>query len=410
MRLLSFKYKAFIVLMFVALAFLHGRFNSAQTGIWLDVAASAVVKSAKAADIPLCKVNLASLSKTSGAPGDVFEMYGDWEDTQGAKSAAINRGGGNTLEVLSWTSKTLSVRIPKKLSPGAYKVGVYCNNPPHWQGSGFKDFMVTAPAFEDVQKDMVSLPAAESGAPLITASGRVALQPDISAPIPPEANAPAPQQKSVHNETTANSQSQNPAANSIGGIVDGAIVTLTGMLAGLGLMVELLIVAGVAAFLLLLKFFTPKVDDNLQPEEKPYVKKPPARFDMFAPEFDTFAAGTKGFEPLTGFYEGVEYAAEELGDIDLGSGSEPTVTVHIDAKAGSIKRPMEINAREIRPVIAHDSRAADINSLLDSGATYIDIGHSTDWVAVELPLSRATIDRSLVEHTVGCLIRIRDMS
>lgn len=403
MRLLSFKHKAFMVLMFVALAFLHGRFNSPQTGIWLDVAASAVVKSAEAADIPLCKVNLASLSKTSGAPGEVFEMYGDWEDTQGAKSAAINRGSGNTLEVLSWTSKTLSVRIPKKLSPGAYKVGVYCNNPPHWQGSGFKDFMVTAPAFEDVQKDMVSLHAAESGAPLIAASDSVALQQDISAPIPPEANAPAPQQKSVHNEMITNPQSQSQTANSIGGIVDAAIVTLTGMLAGLGLRVELLIVAGVAAFLLLLKLFKPKVDDNAPINEIPYVKKPPARFDMFA-------AGTKGFEPLTGVYDGVEYAAEELGYIDLGSGSEPIVTVHIDAKAGSIKRPMEINAREIRPAIAHDLRAADINLLLDCGATYIDIGHNTDWVAVELPLSRVTLDRGLVEHVVGCLIRIRNIS
>ena len=402
MRLLTIKHIAYLALMFIAFAYLHGRFNSPHSGIWLGVAASAAIKSAVAADIPLCKVNLASLSKTSGAPGDVFEMYGDWEDTQGVKTAAINREGGNTLEVLSWTSKTLSVRIPEKLSPGAYKVGVYCNNPPHWQGSGFKDFMVTAPAFEDGQKDRGSLPAAESNAPLIAASGSAALQPDKSAPIPPEANASSPQQKPDPDEI-ASPQPQKQTANSIGGIVDAAIVTLAGMLAGLGMRVELLVVAGVAAFLLLLKFFKPEVDNNLQPDVTPYVKKPSPRFDMFA-------AGAKGFEPFTGVYDGVAYTAEELGDIDLGSGPEPTVTVHIGAKAGSIKRPMEINAREIRPVIAHDSRAADINLLLDCGATYIDIGYNTDWVAVELPLSRATIDRSLTEHMVGCLLRIKKNS
>lgn len=403
MQLLSIKRKTFLVLIFVVLAFQHGHFNEPQTGTWPCAAASAVVKSAEAADMPLCRVNLASLSKTSGAPGDVFEMYGEWEDMQGAKSAAINMGGGNKLEILSWTSKTLSVRIPKGLSPGEYKVGVYCNNPPHWQGSGFKDFTVTASALEDVQKDKVSSPATEIGTPPIAVSGSMALQPDAGATILPEANASAPQQKAVHNETFAGPQPQNQATSSIGGIVDAAIGTLSGMLAGLELRMVMLIVAGVVALLFLLKLVKFNAGVDVQINEKPYVKKPPARFDMFAAE-------TKKFEPLTGVFNGVEYTAEELGDIDFGNGSEPTVTVHIDAKAGSIKRPMEINAREIRPAIAHDSRAADINSLLDCGATYIDIGHNTDWVAVELPLNRATIDQDLVEYMAGCLIRIRDLS
>ena len=404
MRLLSFKHKTFLVLVFVALTFLPGRSNAPQAGIWLSFIAEAAVKSAEAADMPLCKVNLAFLSKTSGAPGDVFEMYGDWEDTQGAKTAAINMGGGNKLEVLSWTSKALSVRVPKVLRPGEYKVGVYCNNPPHWQGSGFKDFIVTAPTIEDVQKNEVSLPAAESSVWLITASGGATLQPDKAAPIPAEANAPAPQQNAVHKEPVASHQPNNQAANSAGNIVDAAIETLSGMLAELGLRVELLIVASVVVLLFLLNYlFKPKADVDIRINEKLYVNKP-------QPSFDMFAAETKRFKPLTGIYNGVEYSAEDLGDIDFGNGYEPTVTVHIDAKTRPIKQPLEINAREKRPVIAHDHRVADINSLLDCGATYIDIGYNTDWVAVELPSNRVTIDQGLIENVVGCLIRIRDFS
>jgi len=403
MRLLSFKHKAFLVLIWGALAFLPGRYDAPQAGNWQVFIADAVAKSAEASDVPLCKVNLASLSKTSGAPGDIFEMYGEWEDTQGAKTAAINMGSGHKLEILSWTSKALSVRIPKGLRPGAHKVGVYCNNPPHWQGSGFKDFMVTAPAFEGVRKDGVFLPATESGAPLIAAPDGAALQPDKIAPIPADANAPAPKQATAHNKPAASLQPQNQAANSAGDLVDAVIKTLSGMLAELGLRAGMLIAAGVVAFLFLLKFVKPRVDTGGHINEKTYVKEPHARFDMFAAE-------AKGFEPLSGIYDGVEYTAEELGEVVLENSFEPTVTVHIDAKAWPIKQPMEVNARKIRPVIAHDNRAADINSLLDCGATYIDIGYSTDWVAAELPLNRVTIDRDLVEHMVGCLTRIRGFS
>ncbi|MBI5626394.1 MAG: hypothetical protein HY935_04235 [Nitrosomonadales bacterium] len=402
MRLLSFKRKAFLV--FVALAFLPSRSYAPQAESWLEFIASAVVNSAEAADMPLCKVNLASLSKTSGAPEDVFEMIGEWEDTQGAKTAAINMGSGHTLEVLSWTSKALSVRIPKGLRPGEYKVGVYCNNPPHWQGSGFKDFMVTAPALEDVQKNGGALPATESSAPLISALEDAALQPDKSAPVPAEEHAPAPQQRPDHIETSARTQPYKQAANSSGDIVKAAIKTLSGMWAALESRPGMLSFAGLVAFLFFLNYlFKPKADMDVRINEIAHVNKPQAGFD-------TFAAKTTSFEPLAGVYNGVEYAAEYLGDIDLGKGFEPSVTVHIDANAGSIKRPLEINARKQRLVIAHDSRAADINSLLDSGATYINIGYNTDWVAVELPSNRVTIDKGMIENVVGCMIRIRDFS
>jgi hypothetical protein len=52
-------------------------------------------------DSGLCRISLHSLSKTSGAPGDAFEMYGVWGETQGNKTPCINKGGANKLEVLS---------------------------------------------------------------------------------------------------------------------------------------------------------------------------------------------------------------------------------------------------------------------------------------------------------------------
>ena len=321
MRLLSFKHKLFLVLMFVALTFLPGYSNVPQAGIWRDFIANAVVKSAEAADVPLCKVNLASLSKTSGAPGDVFEMYGEWEDTQGAKTAAINMGSGNKLEILSWTSKALSVRIPNGLRPGEYKVGIYCNNPPHWQGSGFKNFIVSAQAFEDVRKNGMSLPATESSAPLIAASDGAALQPDKDSTIPADMIAPAPQQKPVHKKPVASPQPKNQATNSAGDIVDAVIKTLSGILVELESRTGMLYFAGaVALFLFLNYLFKPKAEEDVRINEKSYVNKPHANFDMFATD-------AKIFKPITGVYNGVEHAAENLGDIDLGSGYEPLVNL-----------------------------------------------------------------------------------
>lgn len=388
---LVFQHKALLILIFVVLLSLLGRANAPQDGIWQAVLASVGVKYAEASDMPLCKVNLASLSKTSGAPGDVFEMYGEWEDTQGTKTAAINMGRGNKLEILSWTSKALGVRIPKGLKPGAYKVGVYCNNPPHWQGSGFKDFMVIAPAFEDVQKNGAPLAASESSAPLAANGATLQSKKDVS--IPADASAPTQKQKTAHNEP----------ANSGGDVVGAVINKLFGMLAELGLRAGILIAASVVALLFLLRFFRPKIDADAQVNEKAHAGKPHEHFGVGLAE-------AKGFEPLHGVNDSVEYAAEELGEVVLGNVFEPTVTVHIDAKGWTIKRPMEINARKIRPLIAHDSRATDINLLLDAGVTYIDIGYSTDWVAAELPLNRIAIDRSLVEQVVGYLIRIRKLS
>jgi hypothetical protein len=95
-----------------------------------------------------CGISLTSLSATSGMPGGTFEMIGTWGPSQGTKIPCINMGGMNKLEVVSWSSTVLKVRIPAGLSPGKYRVGVYCG--PLQPGvstysSGWLDFEVIAP-------------------------------------------------------------------------------------------------------------------------------------------------------------------------------------------------------------------------------------------------------------------------
>jgi len=97
-------------------------------------------------DTERCRIRLHSLNKSSGAPRDTFEMYGIWGETQGAKTPSINKGGSNELEILSWSNSVIKVKIPEGLPPGSYKVGVYCNNPPYWQGSNWMNFEVTGQA------------------------------------------------------------------------------------------------------------------------------------------------------------------------------------------------------------------------------------------------------------------------
>jgi hypothetical protein len=91
-----------------------------------------------------CGINLTSLSKTSGVPGDTFEMYGTWGTKQGAKIPCINKGGMNRLIVLSWSNSVIKVKIPAGLTPGTYKVGVYCNDLSLGgsYSSGWKDFII----------------------------------------------------------------------------------------------------------------------------------------------------------------------------------------------------------------------------------------------------------------------------
>lgn len=93
-----------------------------------------------------CGIHLSSLSKSFGAPGDVFKMVGTWGPAQGTKIPCINKGGMNKLIVLGWSNTVIKVKIPAGLAPGMYKVGVYCNDLSLGgsYSSGWKDFKVTA--------------------------------------------------------------------------------------------------------------------------------------------------------------------------------------------------------------------------------------------------------------------------
>jgi hypothetical protein len=76
-----------------------------------------------------CCLKLTSISKTSGRPGDTFEMVGKFGPEQGTKVAVLNKGTANELIVVSWSDTKLVVKIPDGLAPGMYKTGVYCSNP-----------------------------------------------------------------------------------------------------------------------------------------------------------------------------------------------------------------------------------------------------------------------------------------
>jgi len=114
-----------------------------------------------------CGINLASLSKSSGYPGDTFVMNGTWGPTQGTKIPCINMGGMNVLEVVTWTATKLTVRVPPGLAPGAYQVGVYCE--PLTGGvtvysSGWKTFTILAPMPDMTSKRGITIGGAIGGA------------------------------------------------------------------------------------------------------------------------------------------------------------------------------------------------------------------------------------------------------
>jgi len=113
-----------------------------------------------------CGINLASLSKSSGYPGDTFEMNGTWGATQGTKIPCINMGGMNTLEVVTWTATKLTVRVPPGLAPGAYQVGVYCAMPGSTpvSSSGWLTFAILEPMPDMTSKRGITIGGAIGGA------------------------------------------------------------------------------------------------------------------------------------------------------------------------------------------------------------------------------------------------------
>ena len=76
-----------------------------------------------------CCLRMTSISKTSGYPGDTYEMHGQFGSNQGVKMPVLNKGNANALTVVSWSHTKLVVKIPDGLPAGKYKTGVYCSNP-----------------------------------------------------------------------------------------------------------------------------------------------------------------------------------------------------------------------------------------------------------------------------------------
>ncbi|MBI5889003.1 MAG: hypothetical protein HZB82_09925 [Deltaproteobacteria bacterium] len=374
------------------------------------IAASAAVffvlaAPAKAASPPaLCKVALDSLGSSSGAPGDSFEMLGVWEDTQGAKTASINKGSGRLLEVLSWSASVIKVRIPGDLSPGIYKVGVYCNNPPHWQGSGFKDFTVTAKAGDrhsPASQPLEGVEPPEGVQP--RPSAPAALPPQSAALTAPEVQQTQPAQTGTGGqiqiqlrEVTEKQTPPAPEQSGTGGVKKQD---------KLGLWMLAVIFAAVIVFIIRKRSVVRAANYQQAaglPEEKPDVVKTKARI----------AAGRNLPKAFTGEYKGVAYSAETLGfnpdKDDPSAFGTPCVTVSIDAPK-PLSRELEVNARKTRPAVSGD-RAAHIDALLDMGADYIDVGFNTTWVAAEVPATKAVVDRALAERIVERLIKLRELS
>lgn len=76
-----------------------------------------------------CGIELDYLSTQTGRPGEIFYLYGTFGKEQGEKIPRINKGSSHNLTIVKWTNNKIKVKVPEWLSPGNYRVGVYCNNP-----------------------------------------------------------------------------------------------------------------------------------------------------------------------------------------------------------------------------------------------------------------------------------------
>lgn len=374
---------------------------AASAALFFVLAAPAKAAS-PASPSSLCKVALDSLGSSQGAPGDTFEMLGVWEDAQGAKTASINKGNGRLLEVLSWSASVIKVRIPGDLSPGVYKVGVYCNNPPHWQGSGFKDFTVTAkagdrhsPASQPPQgvQSQSSTPAALPPQSTTLTAAEVQ-QPQTQPAQPGTGGQIQIQLREIPEGQTPSAPT--PEQSGTGGKKETD---------KLGIGIAAVIFAAVIVFILRKRSVVRAANYQQAaglPEKKPDIAKTKTRI----------VAGRNLPKAFTGECKGVAYSAEVLGfspdENDPESGGTPCVTVAIDVPKPLLKE-LEVNARKTRPAVS-GNRAAHINALLDMGADYIDVGFNTTRVAAEVPVTKAVVDRALAERIVEQLIKLRELS
>ena len=325
------------------------------------------------AQMPACKVSLKSISVSVGRPGETFEMRGDFEDVQGPKTAVINMGGTHRLEVQSWSKGALTVRIPQGLSPGLYRVGVYCNNPPHWQGSGFMDFRVLAGG-----------------------SGATGAQEGI---------------KETNDRPVVSSGS-----NDKGVLVQVGRVPVDDDFLSANLY-DYIVALVIAVFLVFVVFVVLRrrnraVDfTNFDGGGKA---------DYLAAQYQAAAAAQTGandnndFKPWAGVYKGVSYTVESLGyrpvkGSDGKTRNEQVLTAWI-ALDKKLSRPFEINGFDKATKLPDAERGRHIMELIKAGVDYIDVGYNTDWVAAEVLATKFKTDRALVEKIVEELIALKSLS
>lgn len=355
-----------------------------------------------------CGISLDSLSVTSGAPGDVFEMRGRWGENQGAKIPAINKGGLGRLEVVFWTDKVLTVRIPVSLAPGTYRVGVYCNDLSQGgsYSSGWTNFELRATA-----------------RPVVDAL----VQPVIASPATtfPSAHAPPSVEKQPENrqsrsaDAVATVRSANqwlkdrlhlPDAVSRLGfsvfhiIIGAVVIVIAAILIGLLLKRRARPIDPMAEYLASNQALPPAASQSKKTasgagstDEKSYTR------DVGRGRLKD--ARREPPAPIQGSFEGVRYQAECLGHTMPDYIPQITVWIHLDASA---KRPFTVRHSDKAIDVVSDNPQAIgvITTIFMLGAEDIDFGYSTNWAAA-LMTPGLDVNESLAGQVAAKLVQLK---
>ena len=321
-----------------------------------------------------CGISLDSLSVASGAPSEVFEMRGRWGENQGTKIPAINKGGLGRLEVVFWTDKVLTVRIPAGLSHGTYRVGVYCNDMSLGgsYSSGWTNFEVR--------------PSAQSSVVASSPPPSVEKQPDTR-----ESRVVATVAKPTLKERLRLPNVQWLRSGAYSMIMIAAVVLV------------------VAAILirLLFKHMARPVDPMAEymAAKRP---SPPA-----APMSKKTADGLNRLKgarqetpaPIQGSLEGVTYQAECLGHTMPDNIPQMTVWIHLDATP---KRRFTVKQSDKAVDVAPDSpqTLGVITTIFMLGAESIDFGHSTNWAAAVMTPG-LDVTEALTEQVASKLLELK---
>lgn len=321
-----------------------------------------------------CGVALDGLSKTSGAPGDTFEMRGKWGAAQELKLPSINMGGQKRLEVVSWTPSVLTVRVPQGLSPGKHRVGVYCNDPGAGSkgtyASGWVDFNVTA-----------TVASAQSPQP----DARPLIEPSAAPAATPAVQPPPPPAQPRIKDTPKASAIETMLDEILNMDLDFGDFTLQVIVA----IAAIVIISGVILWLKQVVSFDAKADFMSSHETQSQTNPLP----------DTGTDKPSDIpDPFSGTFKGAEYAVESL--------DSETMTVHIGLPELLPKR-FDFFTKEM-PQFGNMEIETEVNALVRLGAVYIDISGSTTWVAALFPFD-VRVDKRLAKEIVAHLIKLRDL-